>query len=401
MTLWLRALALTALLLSTGCAQAHAVTGKSRARIAGTRGLPPAIPVLLRSLRSAYLSADWPAVRRDFSDTAAAADLVDAMHGWMDAGATSLTVSVLSSARLDAHDREVTVRFADDPRASPSDRLYTVHLSGNHAVISGLASGLRGTSYRTATWSITRTAHFTVYHSPYQLAGADRAVLSQLESQRVLVARKFHVTLPPSAALYLFPNDPAMKALTIGPNECGNGGEIGCTSPFTHPPTIEALRPAVFHEAIHVYQLAFVPPSPDGGRTVFVAPLFIAEGMAVALQDPEVDPSLSDYCSDLAFRPLDFCARVSVHRVHAVAILSDKGFKTVQPSDAYAMGGSFVSYLIRRHGYLSFKTFYYTLAHQPSDRLIDYNLAARAAYGTGIMPLLQAWVHSLCSTCSP
>lgn len=391
---------LCALVLWAGCGQAAFVPRVSRTpgTLPGaTRAVPLAITTELLSLRREYALGDWNAVQSGFSDPTAGARLVDVMRLWKEAGASTVRIELLSWVRRDARDYEVSVRFSDDPRAAPDDRFYTMRLTGTRAVISGTASGLSGRSYTTATWDVSSIAHFTVYHSPYQLAGPDRAVLTQLESQRTLVARKFRVTLPATANVYLFPNLQTMQALTRG--TCGKGGEIGCTSPFTRPPSIETLRAAIFHEAIHVYQLAFVPPSPDRGRTVFVAPLFIAEGMAVALQNAQVNPSLSDYCALLAYRPLSFCARQSLQRVHPTTILADRGFLRALPSDAYAEGGAFVSYLIQAHGFLAFKKFYYVLAGQPQDRMSDYNVAARAAYGRDMSSLVRAWLHTLCASC--
>lgn len=320
------------------------------------------------------------------------------MQGWKDFGVGTVGVSVLSAARVGAGRYEVTTQFSGDPRAAPQDAFYLFRLSATSARIQGIDTGISGSSFLHATWEVTRLKHFIVYHSPFQLAGQDKRLVTELESQRAVVARKFGVTLPPMAALYLYPTLTQMRALSNG--SCGTGGEIGCTAPYTHPPTIQALRQALFHEPIHVYQLSFVPP-PRNSQNVWVAPLFIAEGMAVALQDPQADPRLSDYCSQVGYRPLDDCARVAVHHIHPLNVLADAGFRRADPSYVYSLGGSFVKYLLLHHGYHTFRRFYYVLAGRPSDKLADYNAAAHAAYGQDIVPLLRAWTASLCGGCTP
>jgi hypothetical protein len=128
-----------------------------------------------------------------------------------------------------------------------------------------------------------------------------------------------------------------------------------------------------------------------------VAPLFIAEGMAVALEDREVDPRLSDYCSELSYVPLDSCAQQSIGDVRPISLLRDGGFKRADPGDAYALGGSFVKYLILKHGYRTFGRFYHALAAQPSDTEHDYNVATQAVYRQSVRQLLASWQATLCA----
>jgi hypothetical protein len=129
-----------------------------------------------------------------------------------------------------------------------------------------------------------------------------------------------------------------------------------------------------------------------------VDPLFIAEGMAVALEDRELDPRLSDYCSDLSYVPLDSCAQQSIGDVQPISLLRDSGFKKADPGDAYALAGSFVKYLILTYGYHPFGRFYYVLAAQPSDREKDYNIATQSVYHASVRQLLAAWRAQLCTT---
>jgi len=154
----------------------------------------------------------------------------------------------------------------------------------------------------------------------------------------------------------------------------------------------------MYHEPVHVYELALSPPPAmkDGQLQYYVAPLFIGEGTAVALQDRSLDPRLSNYCSDLAYAPLDDCAREAASAVRPLTLLSDSGFQRADPGYAYALGGSFVKYLILRYGYRAFGHFYYQLAAQSKDRLSDYNVATQRIVHQPIERLINAWFSGLC-----
>jgi hypothetical protein len=291
-----------------------------------------------------------------------------------------------------------TLRFSSDPRSVPWYTLYLLQISGRTARIIGTTSGITGNSFRTAKWSITRTAHFVIYHSPYQLAGADRSVANDLEYQRGQFIRRFGVRVPALANFYLFPDEATMSRLTQG--RCGRQpGEVGCTLPFARPPTIFATMQALYHEPIHVYEVGMTPPPIWHGNqvTTYYAPLFIGEGTAVALEDRSVSATLSDYCSDLRYLPLDFCARIALRHVNPVNILSDAGFGKVDPNFTYPLSGAFVKYLLVHYGYRPFAKFYYRFAAQPSDKLADYDVAAKAVYHTTMRVLVRQWTQTLCA----
>lgn len=311
---------------------------------------------------------------------------------WKNQNVADLRVSIVHSARIAPHRYVETLEFASDPRATPTYDIIAVHVAGGRATLEGTASGITGSTYSRARWSVTRTRHFIVYHSPYQLAGRDRAGLAGLEHERAAFEREFGVKLPKVVAYYLYPTVQLMDRMTHG--VCGSTADnVGCTDPYTTPPSIQAAIWPSYHEPIHAYQLAFVPPRK--GSSVYVAPLFIGEGMAVALEDKEANPRLSDYCSNLQYAPLDVCARFALQAVKPLSILSDRGFHRADPSDAYSLGGSFVKYLILRYGYHRFGKFYYRLAAQPSDTVADYNVASRSVYGADIGHLIDAWTAAV------
>jgi hypothetical protein len=104
-----------------------------------------------------------------------------------------------------------------------------------------------------------------------------------------------------------------------------------------------------------------------------------------------VDPRVSDYCSDLAYAPLSACARIALDHVRPLTILPDSGFNRVDPGYAYALGGSFVSYLVLHYGYHAFGRFYYQLAAQPKDSEADYNRATEAVFHRPVRTLISAW----------
>lgn len=303
-----------------------------------------------------------------------------------------LRVSIVHSARVSPHRYVETLEFSADPRATPTYDIVDVRVAGGRATLDGTVSGIVGSTYSRARWSVTRSKHFVVYHSPYQLAGRDRAGLAGLEHQRAAFVREFGVTLPKLTAYYLYPTVALMDRMTRG--MCGSTADnVGCTDPYAKPPTIQAAIWPSYHEPIHVYELAFAPP--PKGRNVYVAPLFIGEGMAVALEDRDANPNLSDYCSNLQYAPLDACARFALRATQPMSLLSDRGFHHANPSDAYSLGGSFVRYLILRYGYHQFGKFYYRLAAQPSDTVADYNVASRSVYHMDIGHLIGAWTAAV------
>jgi hypothetical protein len=198
------------------------------------------------------------------------------------------------------------------------------------------------------------------------------------------------VKLPPVAAYYLYPDQTMIARLTNG--TCGsNPDNVGCTVQQARPPTIHASEWVSYHEPIHVYQTVMEPKG-------YTAPLFIAEGMAVALEDRDVDPRLSDYCSEVAYVPLDDCAQYAITNVKPRSLLSDSGFNAADAGYAYSLGGSFVKYLILRYGYRAFGKFYYDLAAQPKDRVRDYDVATYRVYHASIDSLLSGWRRQLCQS---
>jgi hypothetical protein len=345
------------------------------------------------ALQTGYDRGDWAGIRARFSDPRLADSLVARMTRWKSEQVSRVHASLASVTRLGQSRYEGTVEFAADERTVPDYRFYVFSAIGRTARIVGMAPGI-GAATADPAWIASRTAHFVVYHSPYQLAGTDRQYLAELEHQRAQFAREFGVALPPVATYHLYPDRVTMDRMTGG--SCGSmPGETGCTRPFTHPPSIFGVIRATYHEPIHVYELALAPrPSLNG--TVWVAPLFIAEGTAVALEDRNADPRLSDYCSDLAYAPLDECARIAIAHLQPSSILSDTGFRQADAGFAYSLGGSFVKYLILRYGYRSFGRFYYTLAAQPSDRVADYKAASQQVYHRTIRQLIGSWTNELC-----
>jgi hypothetical protein len=220
--------------------------------------------------------------------------------------------------------------------------------------------------------------------------------MADLEYERAQFIRKFGVKLPPLAAYYMYPDTQMMDRMTKG--SCGSVPDnIGCTNPFASPPTIQAatIWPS-YHEPIHVYELALAPQARPGSPTVNVAPRFISEGTAVALEDRQLDPRLSDYCTDITYGPLDTCGRAAAAHVNPLSLLSDNGFTRAPAGYAYALSGSFVKYLILRYGYRPFGRFYYVLAAQPTDHQHDYDVASRAVYHKPIATLLDEFKLALC-----
>lgn len=354
--------------------------------------MPGGVYSIAARIQQEYAADDLASLPRRVPGFLTVPSLQGQLEQWRSENVGSLHVSIVHSVRVNRHRYVETLEFSVDPRATPTYDIVAVRVSGALARLTGTVTGISGRSYARARWSVTRSKHFIVYHSPYQLAGRDRGALAGLEHERAAFKREFGVKLPAITAYYLYPTVALMDRMTHG--MCGSTADnVGCTDPYTNPPSIQAAVWPSYHEPIHVYELSFVPPRRGAG--VFVAPLFIGEGMAVALEDRDASPTLSDYCSNLQYAPLDTCAQFALRTVDPLSVLSDRGFKRVDPSDAYSLAGSFVKYLILRYGYHRFGKFYYRLAAEPSDTAADYNVATRAVYGADIEHLIGAWTAAV------
>jgi hypothetical protein len=362
----------------------------------------PSVSTLIRSAATSiaadYRRDDLGSIRRLITDPHIAASLDQRLRRWKNEHVQDLHVTAVYQKTIGRGRYVATLRFASDPRAVPWYGIYLLQISGQRVRIVGTTSGITGNTIQTANWSVTRTAHFVIYHSPYQLAGADRETARDLEYERARFVAKFGVNVPRIAVIYLFPDEATMGRLTQG--QCGRqAGEVGCTLPFAQPPTIFATMQALYHEPIHVFEVGMTPHQVQRGNHVitYYAPLFIGEGTAVALEDRSADPSLSDYCSDLRYLPLDVCARIAINHMNPLNILSDKGFGKVNPDYTYSLSGSFVKYLLLHYGYRPFAKFYYRFAAQPGDSMADYDVAARSVYHTSVRVLLRRWTDTLCA----
>jgi hypothetical protein len=361
----------------------------------------PSIPAshveaLVTRMQSAYAASDWEAIRRTFANPSIARSLLIEMQNWKLEDVRRLTARLVYRTTLKDGTAIGTVEFQADPRAIPSYTTYRFKNVNGQSQITGTAAGIHGRSYKNANWRTTRSAHFIVHYGPFESSQTVRQVLTDLEFERSQFIKKFGVTVAPLTAYYWYPQQHMMAPMTQG--ACGTTPEfVGCADPYTTPPSIQTSEWPSYHEPIHIYELSIEPPATPNAKTVYVAPLFIGEGTAVALEDREVDPQLSDYCSDLEYIPLDACAREAVPGVDPLSLLSDRGFAKAKAGDAYALGGSFVKYLILRYGYHRFGRFYYVLAAQPKDRQRDYDVAAQRVYHQPIAALLAAWKSELCS----
>jgi hypothetical protein len=350
---------------------------------------------LLQRLESAYESGDFDTIRQQFSDSRLAGTIASQMQTWDSDRAHPLHVSLVYMKMTAPNQYVGTVEFSVDPRAVPAYSIFRFSRTSAGVRIDGQETGISGHTYQSADWKVIRSAHFLVYHSPYQLLGRDAETLALLEHERTLFQQRFGVHLPPLAAYYLYPQQSMMNGMTGG--ACGRTAEyVGCADVYHVPPAIHTSEWPSYHEPIHVFELALVPKASK--KYVWFAPLFLAEGAAVALEDRELDPRLSDYCSDLVYIPLDICAVQAASLVNAMNLLSDSGFKTGSIGNSYLIAGSFVKFLILHYGYRKFGAFYYAVAAQPSDKESDYNVAAHKVYQQTIRELIFAWRTALCTS---
>jgi hypothetical protein len=350
-------------------------------------------PVLSR-LAAAYQQQDLAKVGTLIRDARLAHDMRSTLRQWLEEGVSPLRITLVNARSDGPHQYVGTVEFWSDPRAVPDYMIFVFRRDKTGVRITGTVSGIRGSRYDAASWSLTRSAHFVVYHSPYELAGTDAKVVGDLEAERTAFERKFGVRVAPTIAYYLYPTQPLMTSMDGG--ACGTKAEyVGCALPYVRPPLIHTIEWPSYHEPVHVYEVALEPRIGRNGIG-YLAPLFLAEGTAVALEDKQLDPRLSDYCSDLVYIPLDECARQAVVDTNPLSALSDNAFLKGDLEDEYLEAGSFVKYLILRYGYKRFGKFYYTLAAQPKDTMHDYDVAARAVFHFDTRALFKAWRAALC-----
>jgi len=385
-----------------GCGSATATptveVGKLSAKAAAPRPVLLRIAGVLQEMASDYERGDIGKIAGAFTDRRLASSVQSQFEQWDSAGAHPLHVMIVFARQLGPRHVVATVQFSSDPRAIPAYQIFDFRGNASHVVIDALPSGISGTRYLNASWQVTRSPHFAIYHSPYELQGSDRAALGRLEHQRALFEQRFGVKVAPFARYYLYPEQTMMGPLTDG--LCGSSSqEVGCALALDNPPTIHTSEWPSYHEPIHVYEHALEPTKRAPNGDYYLEPLFIAEGTAVALEDRWLDPRLSDYCSsDLAYIPLDACADAVISHVQPLRILSDSGFQRGDVANSYLIGGSFVKYLILHYGYHRFGRFYYVLAAQPSDTVKDYDVATKAEYGRTIQQLLDGWRAQLCSS---
>lgn len=346
---------------------------------------------LLRQVVAAYRDGRWSRVRDVFVSPAAGTGLVSQLTAWRMEGVRGLRAVPVSVAAISPRRYVATLEFSADPRAIPAYDLYTAVWSAGSIRLSAPFTGLPPGS-GSGAWTVTASRHYRVYHSPFELRGADRRFLAALERQRTQFVRKFALRPPEVTRYYYYPRQNMIRAATRG--ACGATAVlVGCALPARGSPEIHTSEWPSYHEPVHIFQMAMEPSG-------YEAPMFIAEGMAVALENRELDPRRSDYCSDLAYVPLDRCAARAAPGVNPGTLLTDRGFSRGDPSISYLLSGSFVKYLILTGGYRRFGRFYYVLAAQPSDRRRDYDVAARRVYGVAMSVLLRRWREALCGECS-
>lgn len=379
----------------SGCAGGAAGKLAPRARARTSHVSSSESRVTLSTFQAAFSQDDWTAVQHQFLSPRLGEALVSQMRTWKADGVGNLRATLVYRGKTINHRYIGTIEFSDDPRAVSFYAIYIFRGNGTSARIVGTTTGINGRNYRDASWAVTRSAHFVFYHSPYELQGQDRAHIADLEYQRRQFMRKFGVKVAKRIDFYWYPKQYMMAPLTS--DACGSSPDlVGCALPDLSTPIIHTSEWPTYHEPIHVYQRA-IEPAVGPHQLEYVAPLFIAEGMAVALEDREVDPNLSDYCSDLRYIPLDACAREALPGISPVSLLADKGFERAQAGDAYLLAGSFVKYLVLKYGYRPFGRFYYLLAAQPLDRVRDYNVATKRVFHASITALLGAWQRQLCA----
>jgi len=197
-------LALLSVAVLCGCGQPNATqVNLENICVAPSTPAPHSVVVQVARLRRDYEQSDWTGVGSQIQNSAVAQRFVQRMKHWQYENIGNLKIAIVYGRRVSPTKYVATVRFAVDSRAIPDYRILVFKIHGKSARIIGTTSGIAVSATASPRWSVTRTSHFSVYHSPYQLVGSDKLYLASLEFQRTEFHRKFGVKLPAGMVFFL------------------------------------------------------------------------------------------------------------------------------------------------------------------------------------------------------
>jgi hypothetical protein len=215
---------------------------------------------------------------------------------------------------------------------------------------------------------VARTEHFDFYA---QRSGRRLLKVEPEKTERLLArfARELGVT-PEGRSDYFRHEYPEAVAFASGSPNSSNTGTL---NPLTG--TIHSTHPCHPHEIVHLVSYRLGNPGP----------LFV-EGLAVALGD---EGRLGGWRVDSLARQY-LPGEVTIERVEA-------SFHSPNPSAAYALAGSFVRHLIRRHGIARVAAFFRAVGARTGARDAEF----AATFGDSLPAAWQTWRASLSARSCP
>lgn len=156
----------------------------------------------------------------------------------------------------------------------------------------------------------------------------------------------------------------------------GHASTNGYAEPSTF--TIFTIWPMDNHEAVHVLSALFGTP-----------PALFNEGVAVALQ---TDPLRGDFVPRWNGTPLHEWARTFRRQgtlVELGRLLASSDFRRLDPNVTYPEAGSFVRFLLDRHGLETLKRLFRDVGY--SESAVSVRQRFEATYGSTIEDAERAW----------
>jgi hypothetical protein len=333
-------LALPSVLLGSALAVAVAVAARGRRAVAGALYALAALASLAATLHAAWrgpaafafdpLLGGWPG---PIYDEALVPDLRTALFGAA-AAAQAIAVAAVAEGFVRAERRGL--RAAAAPAVVVLVALGA--LGGARAALE--ASGLSGSRAAvTAALGARREGpRCTLVLPAEKPAAAAEALLAECEFQLADLSRALDVTPPPRVTAYVY-RSAAEKRRLVG------AAATEYAKPWLreiHLVDAPLPHPLLRHELVHAVA-AEVAGGPLGvpARALVLVSAGLVEGLAAALETPRGRFTVHEWsraAKDLGLLP------------DVAAIVGPTGFYAEPPARAYAAAGSFLAYVLERHG---------------------------------------------------
>jgi hypothetical protein len=333
-------LALPSALVGAGLAVATAVLAGGRRALAGGLYALAAVASLAWSLRAAYLGpaaflfdpllGAWPG---PLYDEALAPDARAVLFGAA-AAAEGLAIALFAEVWVRAR------RSGAGAAVAPALALVLAAggAAGAHATLSALGLSGERAAVERALGGRREGARCTLLHPAEKPAAAVDALLAECEFHHADVARALGVEAPPRVVAWVYRSTEEKRRL-VGAARTEYAkpwlGEI-------HLVDAPAPHPVLRHEVVHAVAAA-VAGGPLGvpARAGVLVSAGLVEGLAVALETPRSHWTTHEWSR--AARDEGFLPDVR-------GIVGPAGFWSQAPARAYTAAGSFLAFVLERHG---------------------------------------------------